>query len=359
MQKIGSENYYDRAFKKRMIFLLFLIFLLVIVTIFSITLGVASITFSDTIKVLFGELFGIGSQDYSSFSRGIVMNLRLPRIALAIITGLALGSSGSIMQSILKNPLASPYTLGIASGSAFGAAAAIVLGDIIFKTIFTAYSSWFIILGAFSFGLLTILIINLIVSLKEGSSAMLILAGVALGYLFSAGVSFLRYVTDHEQLRELAIWLMGGFYQAEWRDIFILTPILILSLSILLKISWDVNALSAGEEVAQNLGIDIRKLRRIGTVTAAFLTSSVVAFTGIIGFVGLVAPHICRMIIGNDNRFLTISSGLAGALFLLGADTAARLIISPAELPVGIITSFFGAPFFIYMLIKKRRSYWS
>ncbi|RQD75934.1 MAG: iron ABC transporter permease, partial [Halanaerobium sp. MSAO_Bac5] len=193
----------------------------------------------------------------------------------------------------------------------------------------------------------------------EGSSAMLILAGVALGYLFSAGVSFLRYVTDHEQLRELAIWLMGGFYQAEWRDIFILTPILILSLIILLKISWDVNALSAGEEVAQNLGIDIRKLRRIGTVTAAFLTSSVVAFTGIIGFVGLVAPHICRMIIGNDNRFLTISSGLAGALFLLGADTAARLIISPAELPVGIITSFFGAPFFIYMLIKKRRSYWS
>ncbi|MFW5856190.1 MAG: FecCD family ABC transporter permease, partial [Bacillota bacterium] len=188
-------------------------------------------------------------------------------------------------------------------------------------------------------------------------TAILILAGVALSYLFSAGISLLKYISNNEQLQELTVWLMGGLYRAEWFDIIILTPLMVICLLLLLGLAWDINTLNAGEEVASNLGIAVQVLRKKGSVIVALLASSVIAFTGVIGFVGLVAPHICRMIFGNDNRFLIITSGLMGAIILVAADTIARLIISPTELPVGIITSLLGAPFFLYMLIKRRKEY--
>ena len=219
------------------------------------------------------------------------------------------------------------------------------------------YGSYVIIIGAFFMGLVTIFLVNLIASIKEGGATTLILAGVALSYLFSAGISFLKYTSAQEKLAELSIWLMGGLYRAEWINVILLTPIMLFCLLYLIKLSWDINTLNAGEDVAMNLGIDVRSLRRKGCVVTALLTSCVISFTGIIGFIGLVAPHICRMIIGNDNRFLIISSGLLGAIILLLADTAARLIINPTELPVGIITAICGAPFFLYMLIKSKKNY--
>ncbi|MFW6278637.1 MAG: FecCD family ABC transporter permease [Bacillota bacterium] len=277
---------------------------------------------------------------------------------LGIIAGLSLGASGTVMQSLLRNPLASPYTLGISSGSALGAGLAIVLGSVIFSPdIMARHGSWMIIMGAFVMGLVTIFMINIIATLQQGGASTLILAGVALSYLFSAGISLLKYISNNEQLQELTVWLMGGLYRAEWFDIIILTPLMMICLMFLLGLAWDINTLNAGEEVASNLGIDVQVLRKKGSVIVALLASSVIAFTGVIGFVGLVAPHICRMIFGNDNRFLIITSGLMGAIILVAADTIARLIISPTELPVGIITSLLGAPFFLYMLIKRRKEY--
>lgn len=338
-------------------FILGMSVLLVLGMLTAITLGVANISYGDALGVVFDQLFKEGTA-YSSFTVGVVMRLRLPRIILAAIAGIALGSTGALMQSILRNPLASPYTLGISSGSAFGAALAIVLGEAILGHRI-GQSPWTIVVGAFVFGLLTILLINSIASIRGGAGAsLLILAGVALGYLFSSGVSFIKYITNHEQLRELTVWLMGGLYRATWTTVILLTPIILVGLLFLLRLAWDINALAAGEEVAVNLGVDVDKLRRRGSVAAALLTSCVVAFTGIIGFIGLVAPHVTRMIIGNDNRYLILGSGLLGALSLLAADTLARLIINPAELPVGIITSLLGAPFFLYLLIKKRRGVW-
>ena len=356
----NSSDIYHSINKKRIYILLFLAIFLFLGAIYAVSLGIADISFKDVYGVIAKRLFGIGSKEYSSFIKGVIFNIRLPRVILAIITGISLGSNGALMQSILQNPLATPYTLGVSAGSAFGAGLTIIFGNMLFGTeLMAQYGSWIIIIGAFTFGLLTILVINLIASLKQGGITTLILAGVALSYFFSAGLSFFKYTADREQLTELTIWLMGGLYRAEWIDIIILTPILIISLLYILKMSWDINVLNAGEEIAANLGIEVTKLRRIASIIAAFLTSCVVAFTGIIGFIGLIAPHICRMIIGNDNRFLIIASGLAGALILLGADTAARIIIDPAELPVGIITSLFGAPFFLYMLLKRKGDYWS
>ncbi|MFW5987923.1 MAG: FecCD family ABC transporter permease [bacterium] len=356
---LSDYDVYDHFAYKRIYILIFLFILLFLGGIYSVSLGTADINFKDVYGIIIKKIFGLGSKNYSSFIYGVIFNIRLPRVILAIITGMTLGSNGAVMQSILRNPLASPYTLGVSAGSAFGAGLTIVLGNTIFgNEIVARYGSWLLIIGSFSAGLFTILIINMIASLKKGGTTTLILAGVALSYLFSASLSFLKYIADREELTELTIWLMGGLYRAEWIDIIILTPLVIVGLLYIVKMSWDINALNAGEEVASNLGVDVKKLRRRGSIIAAFLTSCVVAFTGIIGFIGLIAPHICRMIIGNDNRFLIIASGLTGAFILLGADTAARIIIDPAELPVGIITSICGAPFFLYMLIKRRGKYW-
>ena len=356
----NDADIYQSINKKRIYILILLSLSLFFGAIYAVSLGIADISFKDVYGVIAKKLFGVGAKEYSSFIKGVIFNIRLPRVLLAVITGISLGSNGAVMQSILQNPLATPYTLGVSAGSAFGAGLTIILGNVIFGAeLMTQCGSWVTIIGAFIFGVVTILVINLIVSLKNGGITTLILAGVALSYFFSAGLSFFKYTADREQLTELTIWLMGGLYRAEWIDIIILTPIVIIGLLYLLKMAWDINVLNAGEEIAANLGIKVKKMRRLASIIAALLTSCVVAFTGIIGFIGLIAPHICRMIMGNDNRFLIIASGLAGALILLGADTAARIIIDPAELPVGIITSLFGAPFFLYMLLKRKGDYWS
>jgi len=360
VSKLGQNNIYKTINKRKTILLILMAVSLILGIAYTVSLGVAEISMAEVYGLLTSKLLGLDTKKYSTFVQGIVLRIRLPRVLLAVITGLALGCTGVIMQSILRNPLASPYTLGVSAGSAFGAGLAIVVGHVIIGSdIMAQYGSWVTIIGAFMMGTLTILIINFITSLKGGGTALLILAGVALSYLFSAGLSFFKYIAGHDELTELTVWLMGGLHRAEWIDILILTPIIIGGLIILLRMAWDINALNAGEEVAKNLGVDVQKLRKKGSILSALLTSCVIAFTGIIGFIGLVAPHIGRMIFGNDNRYLIIASGILGALILLGADTAARLIVDPAELPVGIITSIAGAPFFLYLLIKKRSDYWS
>ncbi len=347
------KDQYQQLIWYKVMGLLLLLALLLAAGLFSLSRGAADISFADAYRIVFQRLRGSGEL-LDTRAAGIVFQLRLPRVLLAAMTGFALGISGAVMQSIMHNPLASPYTLGISSGAALGAALAIITGGFLFN--FTGSTA--VIIGAFMMGLLAIFIINILASLKGGGATLLILAGVALSYLFSSGLSFIQYITDHEQLRDLTLWLMGGVYTARWRDIIFLAPALLLGVSLLLKYAWDINALNAGSEVAANLGIDVRKLRRKTSVLAAFLTSSAIAFTGIIGFVGLVTPHLARMVFGNDSRYLMPAAGLLGGSFLVGADIISRMIISPAEMPVGIITSGVGAPFFLYMLVRRRRKYW-
>lgn len=299
----------------------------------------------------------------------IIFTYRLPRIILAVLAGIALAVAGTVMQGLLRNPLVSPFTLGLSSAASFGAAFMIVLGPVIFGTLFAgtfavfgiefSFKSAALIISAFLFGWLSVGLVYLISRTKHTSQAIIILAGVVIGYLFQAGLLAMKYVSGDDALREIVTWLMGGMWGATWQAVAVLTPIVIICLLLIERRAWDINTLSAGDDVAKNLGIDVPKFRIKGLLVVSFAASACLAFTGIIGFVGLMAPHICRMLIGNDYRYLIPASALLGALILLISDTVARVILAPVEIPVGIIMYILGGLFFIFLITKGHGRYLS
>jgi len=284
----------------------------------------------------------------------IVVGFRLPRIFLAILTGISLAVAGAVMQGLLRNPLVSPFTLGLSSAASFGAALAIVLGPGVLVSYFLlSYDMW-IVVFAFLFGWLSMLLVYWISRSRGTTQSTLILAGVVIGYLFTAGVMALKYITNNEKLRELMVWLMGGMWGASWSAVLLLIPLVVICFYLLERKAWDLNALSAGDDVAKNLGINVERLRLSGLMIATFAASCCLAFTGIIGFIGLMGPHICRMFIGSDHRYLIPCAGLMGAAILLISDTVARTIMSPVEIPVGIIMYAIGGVFFLFLIMRGR-----
>jgi len=284
----------------------------------------------------------------------IVVGFRLPRIFLAILTGISLAVAGAVMQGLLRNPLVSPFTLGLSSAASFGAALAIVLGPGVLVSYFLlSYDMW-IVVFAFVFGWLSMLLVYWISRSRGTTQSTLILAGVVIGYLFTAGVMALKYITNNEKLRELMVWLMGGMWGASWSAVLLLVPLVIICFFLLERRAWDLNALSAGDDVAKNLGINVERLRLSGLMISTFAASCCLAFTGIIGFIGLMGPHICRMIIGSDHRYLIPCAGLMGAAILLVSDTVARTIMSPVEIPVGIIMYAIGGVFFLFLIMRGK-----
>jgi iron complex transport system permease protein len=284
----------------------------------------------------------------------IVVGFRLPRIFLAILTGMSLAIAGAVMQGLLRNPLVSPFTLGLSSAASFGAALAIVVGPgILGAFVFLSYDL-FIVFLAFIFGWLSMLLVYSISRSRGTTQSTLILAGVVIGYIFTAGVMSLKYITNNEKLRELIVWLMGGMWGASWNAVLLLLPLCLISFILLERKAWDLNVLSAGDDVAKNLGIDVERLRLSGLMISTFAASCCIAFTGVIGFIGLMGPHICRMIIGNDNRYLIPCSALMGAAILLISDTVARTVMSPVEIPVGIIMYAIGGAFFLFLILRGR-----
>jgi iron complex transport system permease protein len=256
------------------------------------------------------------------------------------------------MQGILKNPLASEFTLGVSSAAGFGAALAIVLGAGFVG------GEYLVIGNAFIFTLIASFTVYGLAKYKGITPETLILAGIAIMYLFSAMTSFLQYVGHAEQVQEVVFWMMGSLGKSSWEKAGIISAILAVCLPYLIIKSWDINAMGAGDETAKSLGVNVERTRVISMVLVSLITASIICFTGTIGFVGLVAPHITRMVIGGDHRFLLPGSALVGALLLLGADTLARTILAPVILPVGIMTSFLGVPFFVYLFMKRRKVFW-
>ncbi|SDE81690.1 FecCD family ABC transporter permease [Sporomusa acidovorans] len=346
---------YVRQTGKKYVILVFLVLLLTTLALFSISIGTASISVGDVVKAISNKVLPTQYEYANNLADTIVMKLRFPRVLLAVLTGISLAGAGAVMQGILHNPLVSPYTLGMSGAASLGAAIAIVLGKGVFGSIFDSMGPYFIAFNAFIFGFVTIFVIIGFARMKGGSPATLVLAGVALGYIFSAGVSALKYFSNNDALKDLVVWLMGGMWGATWQSVGLLVPIVTICMLILLSFSWDMNALAAGEAVASNLGVDIKRLQFICLTVVTLAASATVAFTGIIGFIGLIAPHISRMLIGSDNRFLIPCSCIMGALILLCADTVGRTIISPVEIPVGIVTGLLGGPYFLYMLLKKKQ----
>ncbi len=241
--------------------------------------------------------------------------------------------------------------LGISSAAGFGAALAIVFG------ISVATMGGYLVIGnAFVFCLLAMIIVYAIARIRGMSSETVILAGVAVGFLFSALLSLIQYVSPQQNaVQAIVFWLMGGLYTSTWENILICLPIVAVTMLLMMSQSWNINIMSMGEEVAVSLGVNSKRVLATNMLLETIVTASIIAFTGIIGFVDLIAPHIARMLIGNDHRYLIPCSILVGSLMLLGADTLGRLIIMPTELPVGIVTSLLGVPFFVYLLVNKRR----
>lgn len=286
----------------------------------------------------------------------IVIGFRLPRILLAILTGISLAIAGTVMQGLMRNPLVDSFTLGLSAAASFGAAIAIVVGPGVLGAYASGMISYnvFIIVMAFLFGWLSMFLVYGISRSRGISQSTLILSGVVIGYLFTAGITAMKYLTSDDKLREITIWLMGGMWGASWNAVLLLIPLCLVSFVLLERMSWDLNALAAGDDVAKNLGINVRRIRLAGLMISTFVASCCLAFTGIIGFIGLMGPHICRMIIGNDHRYLIPCSALLGAVILLLSDTMARTVMSPVEIPVGVIMYVIGGIFFLFLIMRAR-----
>ncbi len=345
---VVGPMHYREVWRGKISRYLLLLLLLLVVTVLAATLGSADIGLKDIADLLLGRLAG----PRAAAKAHILWQIRLPRVAFGLIGGFGLAMAGTVMQAVLRNALASSYTLGVSAAAGFGAALAIGLG-------WGLWGGKFLIIGnAFVCGLLSMALVYGIATLKGARAGTLILAGIAISYLFSALIALVKYLVQHDVLAGIVFWLLGGLHLATWDNVLLLLPIVLLpSLWLILKCPWDLNALSAGDEVATSLGVHPERTRITVLVLAALITSGIVAFAGVIGFVCLVGPHMARLIIGSDHRYLLPYAGLTGALLLLGADTVGRTIIQPTELPVGIVTALLGVPFFLHLLLRSR-GYW-
>ncbi len=343
--------------KKRKYFIALLLLILTLsgVIIFSIMLGPVQIHPLTTIAIFLNKI-GLTEVNWTQVTETIVIDIRAPRILVAALVGAGLAIAGAAMQGLFKNPMAEPYVLGMSSGAAVGAALVIVLG--IGVGTFGALS---IQVMAFVGALGTILIVYG-VARTEGKVPVetLLLAGIAMGAFLYAVVSAMKFIASDEALRDIVLWLMGSFAMSQWDDLYIITPLILIGVIGLYAFSRELNAMQFGEETAMYLGVKVETVKKIILIFAALITATGVSHAGIIGFVGLIIPHIVRILIGADHHILLPASALAGAIFLILADTLARTIASPAEIPVGIITAFVGAPYFIYLLRKKKKtmSWW-
>ena len=343
--KMGSDEIcrrYKALTKTKLIFLLLMLILLLVTTLTALAQGASSLGLAEAWSALFQD---------SGRAHGIIWQLRLPRIVMAILVGFGLALGGTLFQAILRNPLASPHTLGLGSSAGFGAVMAIIFGAGINNSYLVAGS-------AFGFTLIAAFFILLIAKLKNASPETMILSGIALMFLFSSLTSLLQYLGSMEKVQEIVFWFFGSLSKVGWPEIGLAAAMILLPFPILLKSSWDLNLLAAGDESAKALGVNVERLRMTVVVLASLITAGSICFTGVIGFVGLVSPHITRMIIGSDHRFLLPGAALTGAVLVLLADTLGRTLWSPQVIPIGIVTSFIGVPFFFYLIMQRKREYW-
>lgn len=279
----------------------------------------------------------------------IFWRLRLPRVVLSVLVGAVLSVCGAAYQSIFRNPLTDPYVLGVSSGASLGAAVAILLG----------LEAWLWGVGGMALiaALLTVLFIYRIASIgNRMHTTTLLLTGVCLTLLISALISFLM-VLNQEKMDSIIFWTMGSFGSATWTDVAVLLPVALVGIGVVLWYGRDLNLLLAGSESARSMGVEVERVKRILLIFTTLMVAFAVSSCGVIGFVGLIVPHAVRLVAGPDNRRVVPYSMLCGALFVLVCDTLARTVLRPSELPVGSITSMVGAPLFIYLLYKNKKSY--
>lgn len=284
--------------------------------------------------------------------RHIWLTIRLPRVLLALLVGAALALSGCVMQGLFRNPLADPGLLGVSSGAALAVACWLVL-PLSVPALVALYAP---MLAAFIGSIAIMVVIFILSQANEGSLSRLLLVGIAINALCGALVGVLAWISNDTQLRQLSLWGMGSLGQAEWSTLLVAATLIFPASLIIWLMASRLNLLQLGDEEAHYLGINVRAVQRLLLLCSALLVASSVAISGVIGFIGLVVPHLIRMWLGPDHRALVPGSLLAGAILLLLADTLARTVAAPAEMPVGLLTSMLGAPWFLWLIFRQQRT---
>lgn len=279
----------------------------------------------------------------------IFWRIRVPRVLLAYVAGAGLAVGGMTFQSMFRNPLATPFTLGVAGGAAFGAAVALRLG-----LVFTIAGISTVSLLAFLGAMMSVAMVYGITRVRRGaSSATMLLAGVAVAFLFASIILFIQYMSDFAETFRIVRWLMGGLHVVGFRQVLDVAPFVVAACGIIFFLTNELNLMTSGDDLAMSRGVDVLRTRRLLFFATSLMVGGVVAVCGPIGFVGLMAPHICRLLVGPDHRVLMPVSLLFGGLFLTFCDTLARTVIAPAEIPVGVITALLGGPFFLWLLLRR------
>ncbi len=347
------ETEYGKYIRFKRLFLIIMIIVMLVIALVAIASGSSGLTLGEVINTILGN--------GDAKTKVVVFNLRLPRIVTAVVAGIGLAVVGCVMQSILRNPLASSSTLGVSQGAAFGAAFAIIALDAGMQSqtldgvaISNPYTTS---ICAFVGSMLSTLVVLCLSRIKKITPQTMILSGVALSSLFSGGTTLLQYFADDVKVAAVVFWTFGSLGSTSWREIIIMSVVVAAASVFFMMNRWNYNAIQSGESTAKGLGVNTDRLLLVSMVVCSATASVIVSYIGIINFIGLIAPHLMRRVVGSDYRYLLPASALMGAVLLLLSDTVARLIVQPVVLPIGAITSFLGAPLFLYLIFKggKRR----
>lgn len=344
MEQDSAMGRYHQVLRKHMLMMSVLVIAILASLLLDFTLGPSGLSLSTLWQTLWSP------ESVDAGSRVIVWDIRLPYALMAVVVGLSLGLAGAEMQTILNNPLASPFTLGVSSAAAFGAALAIVLGI----GIPGIPDQWFISANAFVFALFAALMLDGVTRWTRVASSGVVLFGIALVFTFNALVSMIQFIASEDTLQGLVFWTMGSLARASWQKLGVLTAMFALLVPWSMMSAWKLTALRLGEDRAVSFGIDVRRLRLGTLLRISILSALAVAFVGPIGFIGLVAPHIARLMFGEDHRFYLPASALTGALVLSLASVVSKNLVPGVIIPVGIVTSLVGVPFFLSIILRHR-----
>jgi iron complex transport system permease protein len=344
----AARSLYHRITYKKLLILLALSVVLMLSVLVDVSYGPSGLTMIGVLQTIFSP------PQASAVHQVIVWDIRLPMALMAVLIGFSLSISGAQMQTILNNPLASPFTLGISAAASFGASLAIVAGI----GVIPGPSLPLVAINAFAFAAGASLFIYGFSKLRGVSTETMVLLGIALVFLFSSLLALMQYIASEQALQEVVFWTLGSLSKATWPRVGIMALVLAVTLPFFLTRVWKLTALRLGDESAQSLGVDVGRLRLQVLIAVALLASTAVAFVGTIGFVGLVGPHVARMLVGEDQRYFLPTSAVAGALLLSFTAIVSKSIIPGALVPIGIITSLVGVPFFLSIIMVRRRQLW-
>lgn len=337
---------YSRYISRKILFILIFTAVTFLAAGISLYIGNYSISFSDCYVTVWEHITGnIRTDSHDDF---IIWDMRLPRVIKGIFGGIALAAAGAVMQTILRNPLADPYTTGISSGALFGATLAMGLGISV-----AGLGTYAIIGNAFIFSLIPMAIIIAVSKMRNASPTTMVMAGIAVMYIFNAITTMIRLWLDPDTQSAIYAWTVGTLDGIGWDGLWIMLSVTTAGVAVMCLLSRRLNVLATGDETATSMGIDPNRLRLIALLLVSMVTASVVSFTGLIGFIGLVCPHIARMFVGSDCRFLIPASAVLGSSLLLFADVIGRVVLAPQIIQVGVITAFIGGPLFLYLIIKR------